>query len=205
MIIYLILILCILIFFKSNENFSYFNLNYNFNTPISHNNLYDTYQKVDFNQSNLKDINQSNVDIFDNRINLKNIASYKYNNIETTNKLESNNCCLIKKKFDSGNFSYNYLPLKNEQCNIDLYELDNNNKLLFDGVNNWSNKNCNNNNTILGSCKKANMECIDFVTEEECNKFSNNIKANYFLKFNITNQPTKFFTKAKWSMKTCQG
>jgi hypothetical protein len=40
--------------------------------------------------------------------------------------------------------------------------------LLLDGVNNWSNENCNNENTTLGSCRLINNECIEFVDKKFC-------------------------------------
>lgn len=121
-----------------------------------------------------------------------NIANYDYkNDIITTNLLDSSNCCLVQKEFSEGNFNYKYTPLKNEYCNINLYELDQNNQLLFDNINNWNNNNCNNKSKVLGSCRKTNMECIDFITKNDCE----NIKKN--------NRNELIGIKTVWSTKTC--
>ena len=100
-------------------------------------------------------------------------------------------CCLIEKKYVpvpdnnslyGGNFKYNYTSLENEKCNIELYDVNNNKQLLIDGVNNWSNDNCSEKNTVLGSCRMINNECIDFVDKEFCSKIPGMV----------------------WSSKTCQ-
>ena len=110
-----------------------------------------------------------------------------YNKLDYQPKQEIN-CCLIEKKYlpefaDSfgGNFKYTFEELKNENCNIDNYRLDNNKQLFIDGYNNWSNKYCNKDKTNIGSCRNINKECIDFVNKDYCNKY-----------------------KMVWSNKTCQ-
>jgi len=88
-------------------------------------------------------------------------------------------CCLIEKKYlpdDNslyrGNFKYVYNSKENKECDPSLYEINNNQQLLIDGVNNWSNNNCNDQNTILGSCRNINNECIDFIDKQFCDKIS---------------------------------
>ena len=200
MILYCLIIILFLLIFTINEGFSYFNLNLDTNKPISHNNDFLPYKKVKY------IINKSNTPptIFNNRIRLRNIANYDYvNNIVTTNLIDSSNCCLVQKEFNNGTFNYKYTPLKNDQCNINNYELDHNNKLLFDKVNYWNNNNCNNKNKVLGSCRKADMECIDFMTEDECNRINTEAKGDFFLKFNFKNKNNVKSTKTVWSKKTC--
>jgi len=131
------------------------------------------------------------INIFSNRILLKNISKpFKYESNNNSKYLKSNKCCLVKKKYDdeNGNFNYIYQPLENENCDINLYELDQNNQLLFDGINNWSNDNCINSselnkNVVLGSCRRSTYECIDFISKKDCEKIND---------------------KLRWSEKTCQ-
>ena len=72
-------------------------------------------------------------------------------------------CCIINTEFvnntssPSGSFQYNYTISDN--CDYNTY---------VDGINGWSNKNCNNNSNILGSCRYPSKECIDYVTKEYC-------------------------------------
>ena len=110
----------------------------------------------------------------------------KINSSDITNSIT--NCCLVEKKYVSnknelfgGNFKYIYTKKTNEECNNDLYNLNSNKQLLFDGVNNWSNKYCNNkSNVLLGSCRNINKECVDFVDKKFCDNY-----------------------RMKWSSKTC--
>jgi hypothetical protein len=205
MILYCLIIILLLLLYTINENFSYFNLNLNLHVPISHNNEAYPYEKINYIGYNYELPQNIQTNIFTNRIKLKNIANYDYvNNIITRNLLDSSNCCLVQKEFNEGKFNYTYTPLKNDKCNINLYELDHNNKLLFDKVNRWDNNNCNNNtNKILGSCRKADMECIDFVSEDQCNNITNESKGDFLLKFNHKNKNNVFSTKTIWSNKTC--
>ena len=88
-------------------------------------------------------------------------------------------CCSIENKYlpnnnslYHGDFKYIYNIKENEDCNPSLYEINNNQELLIDGINNWSNKDCNNQNTVLGSCRNINNECINFVDKQFCDKIS---------------------------------
>jgi hypothetical protein len=130
MILYCLIIILLLLLYTNNEHFSYFNLNLNLNVPISHNNEACTYEKINYIGYNYELPQNIQTNIFTNRIKLKNIANYDYvNNIITTNLLDSSNCCLVQKEFNDGKFNYTYTPLKNDKCNINLYELDHNNLL----------------------------------------------------------------------------
>jgi len=86
-------------------------------------------------------------------------------------------CCLVQKNYlpndnslYKGNFKYTFTSKKNEECDPELYNSDNNNQLLIDKVNNWSNENCSENTNKIGSCRMINYECIDFVDKEYCDK-----------------------------------
>ncbi len=198
MILYCLIIILFLFIFTINEPFTYFNLNLNLNVPISYNNDTDTYGKFKHIKYKYELPKNTETSIFNNRITLKNVANYDYNNkLVNSNKLDNNNCCLVQKEFNNGEFSYKYTPLKNDQCNINLYELNNNNTLLFGKVD------CKKTNKILGSCRKANMECIDFITENDCNKVTTEAKGDFFLKFNYKNKNNVSSTKTIWSNKTC--
>jgi len=109
------------------------------------------------------------------------------NSSDITNTIT--NCCLVEKKYVSnknelfgGNFKYIYTKKTNEECNNDLYNLNSNKQLLFDGVNNWSNKHCidNQSEALIGSCRNINKECIEFVDKKFCDNY-----------------------RMKWSSKTC--
>ena len=83
-------------------------------------------------------------------------------------------CCLVEKKYlydnksmYAGNFKYIYNTKQNEECDPVLYNSNNNQQLLIDNVNNWSNDNCKD-NKITGSCRIINNECIDFVDKKFC-------------------------------------
>ena len=106
---------------------------------------------------------------------------------ENFEEITTNKCCLVQKKYlqddDSymgGKFKYIYNILEDDKCDRNLYKLNHENELLFDGLNNWSNNNCNEYNTVLGSCRNVNKECIDFVDKNYCDKYN-----------------------MKWSNKTC--
>jgi hypothetical protein len=90
------------------------------------------------------------------------------------------NCCLVKKIQNSNStFFYDYTKHKNNECNININELNNinfeKNQLFIDGKNEWSNENCSNDKSELGSCRNSMFECIDFVSEKECKKYNDNI------------------------------
>jgi len=108
-------------------------------------------------------------------------------------KIKNNNCCLIKKFIDGNDFKYIYQKYNNSDCDIDNFYLDQNNQLLFDGINNWDNKYCNNNNDFLGSCKHYDFECIDFVDEITCNNYNNRMQ--------LDKQNKKIYFS--WSKKPC--
>lgn len=216
----IIIILLIILLYLSNyinENFTYFNLNLDIINPKSVNTNNNYYYDINFpisnynTNNNISDSTNNNISdstnnyisdnrirsaIFDNRIKFININNTPYTNtIKTSNLIDSSNCCLIQKKFDSGTFSYIYTKLKDDKCNSELYELDQNNQLLFDGVNNWSNNNCSLSDSELGSCRIANLECIDFITQDDC------LNITYSNRTNQNNDPSK---ETRWSNKTCQ-
>lgn len=93
------------------------------------------------------------------------------NKKEKFHNLKRNKCCLVENKFipeEGGIFKYQTTELTGNDCDIEKYRLDNNKQIV---------SKCNN----LGSCRNNNKECIDFVTNEYCNKYN-----------------------MKWSNKTCR-
>lgn len=177
MIIFILII--ILIYFIYNIN------NENFNNTIE-------LKELNFNKINSETI-------FNNRILLKttNPNLEIEQNLNSNNKLDSSNCCLVTKNFN-GDYYYDYKKMSGDKCNIDLYMLDKNKELLFDGINGWSNNACqaeHDNNYInkLGSCRNNNFECKDFVLEQTCNNYKETTK-------NSLNNKTYI----KWSEKTCE-
>ena len=81
---------------------------------------------------------------------------------------------MVKKLLnDNGNFEYSFSEYKDLDCDLNNFELDQNNQLFFDGINDWSNKFCSSDNSNLGSCKHFDFECIDFVSKDKCNEYNN--------------------------------
>jgi hypothetical protein len=219
MIIYILIIILILFFFNI-EAFDYTKYNYNpfyeflqgnnnFNPYDNNTNNNNYYNLINYHTNNTNsdsDIRGTTV-IFDNRI--KNVVSIESNNEINNNEINNNKqnninqkkCCLVSKVLNRdnnniGQFKYNFIKLENEQCNLDLYNLDNNNQLLFDGENNWTNNNCINDNITqnIGSCRRNNFECVDFIDKNIC---ENMINKNNKLETGIQNQIME------WSLLTC--
>jgi hypothetical protein len=168
----------------------------------------------DMNQVTNQDMNQENnlkiepETIYKNQILLN--TTNPYLKIEkkliSNDKIDSSNCCLVTKKFN-GDYYYDYQKMSGEKCNIDLYNLNKDKTLLFDGVNQWSNDYCNTISTksYLGSCRNKNFECFDFVNENQCIDYKNAESKGLsdFLNFNekisLRNR-----NNIVWSEKTCE-
>jgi hypothetical protein len=95
------------------------------------------------------------------------------------NEIDNNTeCCLVEKVFvpyknTYGKFQYKYTKLKGNKCKLNNNNITNKNKeILINNKNGWSNKNCHKNNKIIGSCRNSNKECVDFVTNEFCDKYN---------------------------------
>lgn len=117
--------------------------------------------------------------------NLPKVEEIQFNNIlpidenNENEMLNSNKCCLINKEYIEdknsllgGKFKYNYTKLENNDCNYKLYDNNNTVQLLMNNINGWNNDYCNKNNNLLGSCRFANKECIDFVTKSYCDNYN---------------------------------
>lgn len=212
--------------FDINENFETINNNFN---PFF-NNFKNNNQNIDYvtdlnnnefvnfhlmNEPNIKDLqskiiikdryaNDHTTDIFNQRIKLINNKDEK---LFPDNK--NVKCCLVSKVLDKDNshtFSYNYKKLDGDKCDLNLYNLDDKNQLLFEGANNWSNKYCKNNlkNQIIGSCRRANFECLDFMNKQDCEILnSDSCKSNHVDKVSNVLVDCKNENKMKWDQRTC--
>ena len=92
-------------------------------------------------------------------------------------------CCLIKNKYiyddtnpDGGNFKYTFDILNNNECNYNINESNDKHQLYISEINNWSNDKCN--NKIIGSCRRFNKECIDFVENDYCKNYKDMVWSN---------------------------
>jgi hypothetical protein len=142
---------------------------------------------------NIKENSYTNNILDNNFININNIETETYNKnqdntqqiyknrinmisnnwiISDTLKNDNIECCLVSK--DLNNFKYNFKKLSNNACDINLYNINNDRQLLFDNINNWSNNYCSNDldNQILGSCRRNNFECVDFIDKDTCDNFN---------------------------------
>jgi hypothetical protein len=99
--------------------------------------------------------------------------------LPSDNMMSEKEFAIIKNNEDymnSGDFEYIYTKLKDDKCDINLYQLDSNKQLMINGENGWDNNMCKNNtkdSKLIGSCRYANKECFDYVTPEFCSKFKN--------------------------------
>lgn len=169
--IIIIILLIFILLFSNTEHFTIFNP-VNENTPNGYYNI-DRYLRILFPSDKYTS------SIYENRFNFipSTINDDKLNkdiSLVTSDydDLKSNKCCLVKKELDNNNFKYTYTKYNDNECDIDNFVLDQNNQLLFDGVDNWNNDQCKNDNNTLGSCQHYNFECIDFVDKETCNNYN---------------------------------
>ena len=82
------------------------------------------------------------------------------------------NCCLVTKHFDKENNKFEYKYEKKNKCKVQNNNMQN---FFIEGINGWDNKKCKkpdlNDDDYLGSCRRINFECKDFVTRKECEKY----------------------------------
>ena len=104
-----------------------------------------------------------------------------YGNIITTNKNphEHKNCCMVKKVFNPSKNEFVYEYEKLDKCHLNMIPAIKLNQmnLFIDGVNGWNNKKCKKpdervDKEYLGSCRRINFECKDFVTPTQCKKYN---------------------------------
>jgi len=194
-IIFILLFLIFLLTTKYNfkEDFNYFNT-VTLTTPKSFNNL-DSFFRINNFNSNI-----NTTSIYENRFNfipttINDTSLSTDINLTTNNydQIKSNKCCLVKKILDNDNFKYEYTKYENENCDLNNFELDQNNQLLFDGVNGWSNDSCSSETSKLGSCIHYDFECIDFTSKDKCDEYNNKMPPD----------PQQRKITYSWSKKPC--
>ena len=194
LIILILMIIIFLLLLNTNkiEKFNIFNPVTRF-TPKSFQNI-SNYYKVNYpNTVNTKSIFENRISLIPVTINNTTINNSTNVISQDNTEIRTNKCCLVKKKIDADGFKYEYHEYKDLDCDINNFELDQNNQLLFDGQDNWSNNNCNIKKSNLGACKHNNSECFDFVSKDSCDKYNLLISQN--------TQPLK--PKFTWNKAPC--
>lgn len=104
-----------------------------------------------------------------------------YGKIVTTykNPHVHKNCCMVKKIFNKEKNKFEYKYEKLDTCHHNMIPAINHNhaNLFIDGVNGWDNEKCrlpdeSKDKDYLGSCRRINFECKDFVTQSQCKKYN---------------------------------
>ena len=104
-----------------------------------------------------------------------------YGRVVTTykNPHEHKNCCLVKKVYNKKRNEFEYEYQKLDKCNYNMIPAlkYSNMNLFIDGLNGWNNNKCRKPDpskdvNYLGSCKRINFECKDFMTPKQCKKFN---------------------------------
>ena len=114
------------------------------------------------------------------------IEKFKPNDLNDTNYVYHDNikCCKVSKIRNKDKWSYQYQVLDRDNCKKEV--TNNNQAILYPGTSYWdTNDRCiepnNEESKYLGSCRRFNFECIDFIPEKACNEIPN----------------------TRWSTKTC--
>ena len=103
-----------------------------------------------------------------------------YGKIVTTykNPHMHKNCCMVKKVYNKKKDDFEYQYTKLDSCNHNMIPAIKHHQmnLFIDGVNGWNNEMCrkpddSKDKEYLGSCKKINFECKDFMTPSQCKKY----------------------------------
>jgi hypothetical protein len=114
--------------------------------------------------------NDDSIDIFKNRILLKDNFGR-----DIKEEIKQQTCTLVSVINNNGQYNYKYQKYYNENCDINKFELNDNNQLFLSDI-----------SGNIGSCRHFSHECNNFTTQEECQKFNTSSR--------------KFLT---WSPKTC--
>lgn len=94
----------------------------------------------------------------------------KYDEINNYNPI--NKTCIVEIKYnDDGSDKFKYVFTKKE--NYDYRNFINTplKRIFVEGINDWNNINCDENNNILGGCRNDKHECSNFMTKEECDLY----------------------------------
>jgi hypothetical protein len=174
MLIIILFIIFVFVYYFSLEDFDIMNPYYNKVLPLSY--IETIYPQVDVSyilgtvpdDNYIK--NDNSIDIFKNRILLKDNFG---RDIKKESKQQT--CTLVSIINNDGEYNYKYQKYYNENCDINKFELNDNNQLFLSDI-----------SGNIGSCRHFFYECSNFITLEECKKFNTSSR--------------KFLT---WSPKTC--
>lgn len=78
---------------------------------------------------------------------------------------EKKQCCLVEKKLNKNGFYYKY-----SSTNCDINKVLEHDKMKLIPNSSMPIDMCNNNSSNLGSCRRSNHECIDFINKNNCMK-----------------------------------
>lgn len=97
---------------------------------------------------------------------------YNYEKYQNYQSLMNKNdqCCLIEKKLNKDGFYYKY-----SSSNCDINKILEHDKMKLISSDKMPMDMCNSNSSNLGSCRKSNHECIDFISKKNCSKVDNMI------------------------------
>jgi hypothetical protein len=116
------------------------------------------YTLGNINSSKVANItNDNNIDVFENRIELKD--NLKKNIDETIFPLPKSKVCTLVSiiNTNNGEYEYKYQKYYDNDCDINKFELNDNNQLFFSDI-----------SGNIGSCRHYYQECINFTTPENC-------------------------------------
>lgn len=107
------------------------------------------------------------------------IIILNYNNNEYFNNILPSSTCLITKEYVpeltnelGGDFKYVYKKVDD----LEINNYSSNNQQIID---------CNSDHNSIGSCRRSNKECIDFVDNNFCKKYKGMIWSNKTCNNNI--------------------
>lgn len=88
--------------------------------------------------------------------------------LPSDNMMSEKEFAIIKNNEDymnSGEFEYTYTKLKDDKCNINLYQLDSNKQLMIEGENDWNNNMCKSTDSkLIGSLSEKSQDFSGKVT-----------------------------------------
>lgn len=99
-----------------------------------------------------------------------NYTFLKQNNV----KFKNAKCCLVEKEIGKDNkYYYKYTKQTGYDCDPNLVYSPLNKKELFQQKDKSIKNFCSKEHLKIGSCKRLNFECSEFINKKTCDKFSN--------------------------------
>lgn len=132
---------------------------------------------------------------FNRRDNFEPDNKTKHNLINDYNP--NNKICIVEIKYnDDGSDKFKYTFTKKE--NYDYRNFINTplKRIFVEGINNWNNKNCSEENNILGGCRNDKHECSNFMTKDECEDY----KMEWYQNNPCTNNFSPNVKEFKWEI-----